>query len=150
MKLSSHEEYGLRCLLQLGRRNNGEGMTIPELSQAESISEAYVGKIMRTLRQGGLVKSTRGQIGGYTLARPADRIYLDEVMAVLGGRFYDPEFCRNHAGQVTECAHTTDCSIRRLWSRVQEAVDSVLARSTLQDLLRPDPDTEYVSISLVQ
>ena len=55
MKLSAQEEYGLRCLLQLGRNEaaSGDGLTIPEISQSEELSPAYVGKLMRVLRMGG-------------------------------------------------------------------------------------------------
>ena len=63
MKLSSQEEYGLRCLLRVGRAAPGESLTIAELSRAEGISEPNVAKMMRVLRRGGFVNSTRGQAG---------------------------------------------------------------------------------------
>ena len=61
MKLSSQEEYGLRCLLQLARAGEGASLTIAEMSEREGISAPNVAKIMRILRRAGLVKSTRGQ-----------------------------------------------------------------------------------------
>ena len=70
MQFSAQEEYGLRCLLRLAARG-GDSMTIPEISQAEGISVPYVAKLMRFLRDGGIVTSERGQSGGYRLARPA-------------------------------------------------------------------------------
>ena len=63
MKFSAQEEYGLRCLLQLGRQAEKGSMTIPEISSAEGLSGPYVAKLMRVLRQGGFVQSTRGQVG---------------------------------------------------------------------------------------
>ena len=51
MKLSSQEEYGLRCLLQVAR--SGESLTIAELSRLEGISSPNVAKILRILRRGG-------------------------------------------------------------------------------------------------
>ncbi len=77
MKLSSQEEYGLRCLLRIGARGDGGTLTIPEISRAEGISPEYVAKLMRILRRGGLVTSARGAAGGYTLSRPADQITAD-------------------------------------------------------------------------
>ena len=64
MKLSSQEEYGLRCLLRVGREGTAGSVTIPELSRSEGISEPNVAKMMRVLREGGFVNSTRGQAGG--------------------------------------------------------------------------------------
>jgi Rrf2 family protein len=136
MKLSSQEEYGLRCLLQIGKR--GQALTIPEISEAEGMSISHVAKLLRMLRQGEFVTSARGKVGGYSLARPADRILISEVLVALGGRMFEPDFCQSHAGQSHVCAHSTDCSIRTLWRKVQAAVDDVLSRTSLQDLLRSE------------
>ncbi len=135
MKLSAQEEYGLRCLLRLGREGDGASLTISELSQREGISAPNVAKLMRVLRRGGYVRSTRGKEGGYTLARPAEQINLGEALAVLGGRLYDPAFCQRHSGVERLCTHMPDCSIRSVWRLVQGAVDEVLGRLSLRDLL---------------
>ena len=144
MKLSTQEEYGLRCLLRVGA-NAGASVTIPELAKAEGMSEANVTKMMRVLRNGAFVKSTRGQAGGYTLARDPSEIAVGEVLAVLGGRIYDASFCGAHTGVSASCAHDTDCSIRHVWKTIQTAVDGVLARLSLKDLLRSE--TEMTSWS---
>ncbi len=138
VKISAQEEYGIRCLLQIGRRGTDASLTIPEISRAEHISSHYVAKLLRVLRHGGLVTSVRGQAGGYTLARPLSRITVSEALAVLGGRLYDPAFCGQHGGAETVCAHTVECSVRSLWRSVQQAVDDVLGQTTLADLLSPE------------
>jgi Rrf2 family protein len=140
MKLTSQEEYGLRCLLRVGRAGEGGSVTIPELSRAEGISEPNVAKMMRVLRKGGFVTSTRGQSGGYTLSRPAGDIAVGQVVAVLGGRLYEPGFCEGHAGVELSCMHMPDCSIRSVWRMVQQAVDQVLGKITLKDLLKSEPE----------
>ena len=135
MKLSSQEEYGLRCLLRVGREGTAGSLSIPELSRAEGISEPNVAKMMRVLREGGFVISTRGLSGGNALARPADEINVGEVLATLGGRLYEPSFCDSHSGIERLCTHMPDCSIRSVWRMLQHAVDSVLGKITLTDLL---------------
>jgi len=135
MKISSQEEYGIRCLLQIGRRGADASLTIPEISRAEGLSSHYVAKILRILRRGGLVRSARGQSGGYTLTRPLDSISVAEAMAVLGGRLYEAEFCAQHVGSEDVCAHTIDCSIRSLWRSLQQVVDQVLGKTMLTELL---------------
>ena len=137
MKLSAQEEYGLRCLLQMARRA-GESLTIAELARLEGISAPNAAKILRVLRRGGFVRSTRGQTGGYLLARPAPEINVGEALALLGGRLFDPGFCEKHSGMGPSCHHLSDCSIRSVWRLVQGAVDQVLGRMTLQDLLRSE------------
>jgi len=134
MKLTSHEEYGLRCLIRLGQEGLGGRLTIPEISNAEGVSEAYVGKPLRMLRLGGLVQAAR-RTRGYSLARPASQPVPGDVMAVLGGLLFESDFCETHSGQMNDCVHSVDCSLRVLWRTVQAAVDDVLRRTTLQDLL---------------
>ncbi|MEP7362502.1 MAG: Rrf2 family transcriptional regulator [Acidobacteriota bacterium] len=135
MKLSAQEEYGLRCLLHLARRGNGSSVTIPEISAAEGLSVPNVAKLMRIMRMGKLVQSARGQAGGYTLARPAEEFKITEVMEILGGRFFGPQFCGRHSGQQEVCCHHSDCSLRALWNSVQFVLQSVLGHTTLADLL---------------
>ncbi len=135
MKLTSHEEYGLRCLLRLAEQGSGASLTIPELSGTEGMSEAYAAKLLRILRQAGFIKATRGKAGGYTLARPADEIVVAEVLAALGGPLFPDDFCTSHAGDRPVCARSVDCSLRFLWRTVQDAVDVVLSRTTLASLL---------------
>ena len=140
MKLTAQEEYGLRCLLRVAEAGESESLTIPEIGRAEALSIAYVAKLMRILRQGEFVKSVRGQTGGYTLARRPENIPVGEVLAVLGGRLFEPGFCDQFSGLKRFCTHSVDCSIRSLWRAVQSAVDSVLTGITLQDLLQKESD----------
>ena len=132
MKLTSQEEYGLRCLLRLARQSGS--LTIPEISEAEGISSHYVAKLMRILRRGGFVTSARGQAGGYALSRTPDRIIVGEALALLGGRIFESDFCKEHSGSEKLCTNTVDCSIRSLWRTVQLVVDQVLAKTTLKEL----------------
>jgi len=143
MKFSSQEEYGLRCLLQLARRGSDASMTISEISEAEGLSSSYVAKLLRILRLSGFVESVRGQEGGYTLSRTPEAIQISDVLAALGGRFYKPGFCDHFTGKEEICAHTFSCSIRPLWHRVQTAIDSVLDRTTLADLLENSSEPLY-------
>jgi len=140
MKLSSQEEYGLRCLLQLARAGAGAALTIAEMSEREGISAPNVAKIMRILRRAGLVRSTRGKSGGYHLARPAAEVRALDVLAALGGRLFDPGFCDRHAGVEAHCLNTRDCSIRPVLRGLQDAVDQVLEELTLASLLASESE----------
>ncbi len=141
MKLSANEEYGLRCLVRLAYAGFEErALTIPEISQAEGVSPAYAAKILRVLRKGGFVKAARGKEGGYTLARPAASIRIGDVIDALGGRLFESDFCDSHAGQAPICTRSVDCSVRSLWRAVQVAVDQVLSKTTLRDLLQNEEE----------
>ena len=56
---------------------------------------------------------------------------------MLGGRLFDDGFCDHFSGDGDNCTHSlAACSVRALWGQVQQAVDQVLAKTTLDDLLR--------------
>jgi Rrf2 family protein len=135
MKFSSQEECGLRCLLCIARDGGEKGLTIPEISQSEGISIPNTAKLLRILRLGGFLESSRGQTGGYSLNKPAEEIAVGDVLTVLGGKLYDKEFCSSYSGNVNICNNSIDCSIRSIWQTVQLAVDEVLNKITLKDLL---------------
>jgi len=150
MKFSSQEEYGLRLLLRIAKSDSPNGLTIPELSWVEGLSTANVAKILRILRLAGFIESARGQTGGYKLNKPANKIYVGEVLTTLGGKLYESGFCDLHAGIESICTNTIDCSIRSLWKTIQNMLDGVLNKFTLQDLLGKEGDVEALASSFAE
>jgi Rrf2 family protein len=144
MKFSAQEEYGLRLLLRIGKDNSENGMTIPELSEQEGLSEANVAKILRILRLSGFVESSRGQTGGYKLTREAKDIKVGDVLSALGGKLYESSFCDLHSGVENICINSIDCSIRSLWKTIQTMLDGLLDRITLQDLLGSEKQVQVL------
>ncbi len=141
MKFSAQEEYGVRCLIRIGKfYDDGVAPTIPQISEAEKLSQHNVAKLLRVMRMGGILESERGHSGGYTLSMPPEELKMSEVLAVLGGRLFDDDFCMNHSGVASICTHTVDCSVRSLWKVIQDAVDGVVGKLTLRDLLGREND----------
>lgn len=121
-------------------------MTIPQISDVEGLTATHVAKLLMILRKDGFVTATRGQQGGYTLARPAEQILVGDVLASLGGRLYDAEFCERHSGHNHICTHAVDCSVRSLWQVIQTAVDNVVNHITLADLLQSKEPASNVTL----
>jgi Rrf2 family protein len=135
MKISAHEEYGLRCLVQLARAQADEqSLTLNQIAEREGLSVANAGKLMWILVKARLVHSHRGANGGYTLARPASEIRLNEVIRILDEDTVD-RFCKTHAGVLDVCVHTSDCGIRPVIVGLHEIVQSALAEITLSELI---------------
>jgi Rrf2 family protein len=135
MKISSLDEYGLRCIVQLARVQPGGSLTIAELAGLEGLSPAYVGKLMATLKQTGLLESVRGRAGGYRLAAPPSEISVGRVLRTIGGPTWDAGACERFSGVFAQCVHTSGCSIRSLWGALDTVIDQLLGNVTLADLL---------------
>lgn len=148
MKITAQEEYGLRILVRIASCKDKDGMSIPQLSEAEGLSPHYVAKLTRVLRMEGFVNSTPGNKGGYILAKPADAIIINQVLKALGGALFDTSFCGSHAGSLKFCTHSVDCSARSLWQLIQFTVDQLLDKITLHDLVSNEVESTKLLMRL--
>jgi Rrf2 family iron-sulfur cluster assembly transcriptional regulator len=142
MKISAQEEYGLRCLLQLARAGTmGQSLTLSQIAELEGISTANAGKLLWILSKAQLVQSTRGIKGGYSLAKPASEIRLNQVIRVLEGVPAESH-CKSYAGVLDACVHTGDCGIRPVIVELHQIVDNALADITLSQLLGTEANVD--------
>ena len=141
MKITSQEEYGLRILIRIGACRDKDGMSIPQLSEAEGLTSHYVAKLTRILRMEGFINSTPGYKGGYVLAMPAEKIIINKVLKALGGALFDKDFCGSHSGALKLCTNSVDCSSRSLWQMIQFIVDQFLDQVTLSDLVNSEKNS---------
>ena len=145
MLFSTKAEYGVRLMVELGRRG---GTTAPEeaepvalaaVAEAELLPLSYLEHLVAKLRQAGLVSSVRGAHGGYRLARPAGEIAMLEVVQALEGPITPMEcFQTDSEGRVL-CSHESDgdqaCATKLLWTRVQGGISKALTGTTLGELV---------------
>ena len=84
--------------------------------------------------QAGFVQATRGTKGGYTLARTAGEIYLNEVIKILDADEID-KHCEGYKGILEVCIHKGDCGIRPLIVGLHQIVNQALSHITLAQLV---------------
>lgn len=150
MKITSSEEYGIRILIRIASANPVEGLSIPQLSEAEKLTEPHVAKICRTLRMEGFINSTPGYKGGYVLAKSSDTIIINDVLKALGGTLFDQQFCEAHTGLGKLCTNSVDCSTRSLWKMIQFTLDNLLNKLTLRDLMVNEKEVELKLEAILQ
>jgi len=133
--LSQRGRYALKALLNIAR-GNGELRHVALIAEEERIPRKFLEAIMSDLRRAGLVRSTRGTMGGYQLARPADLITFAEVMRATDGPLsLLPCVSRNFYQRCDDCVDERTCALRRLFSEVRDAVTGILDNRTLADAL---------------
>lgn len=150
MKITAQEEYGLRILIRIAGCDEKEGMSIPQLSEADGLSSHYVAKLTRILRLEGFINSTPGSKGGYVLSMPSNMIMINKVLKALGGSLFDNGFCGSHSGALKFCTHSVDCSSRSLWQSIQFIVDRFLDKITLHDLVHSEQGSAKILEELVR
>src|ERR687887_2546157 len=145
MLFSTKAEYGVRLMVELGRRapgdpEHGDGpVALSAVAEGETLPLAYLEHLVAKLRDAGLVTSVRGAHGGYRLARPAAEIAMLDIVQALEGPIAPMEcFHEVREGRVL-CSHETDgdraCATKLLWTRVHGGITRALAGTTLADLV---------------
>ena len=131
MKISSRGKYGTRALLDLAIQSNGQPMPLKEIARRQEIPLAYLEHLIAPFINAGLLRSIRGVGGGVWLAKPPREIKLSQVVGLLEGSIAPVECVANPK----ECPRSEFCATRDIWSELEEAMNSVLEHTTLQDLV---------------
>lgn len=132
LRFSLRTEYGLRALMELGRRLGEGPIPAREIARNQDIPLRFLEHQLAALHKAGLVQSYRGAGGGCSLARDPDRITVAEVIEVLEGPL-SAMFCLDPHDE--SCPQTHHCGLQELWSRVEAAVRDVFVETTLSDLI---------------
>jgi len=144
MKMSTRGQYGTRALLELAIHYGKGPILIRDIAKRQEISKHYLEQLFIQLTSAGLVNSTRGSKGGFTLAKPPEQIRISEVIQLFEGSLApvqcvdDPELC----------SRANLCATRDLWGKMERAMAGVLEATTLQDLLEQQRKKEQTDVAM--
>jgi len=146
---STRGEYGVRLMMELARHYGAGPISLTEMADHEELPRPYLEQLVMSLREAGLVLSTRGAHGGYRLAAPPSEIKMGTVIRALEGPIA-PMVCASedpsHAGL---CGRTGFCNVNLLWVKVRDAIIYALDSVTLADLAAPRPSHPYHALATI-
>jgi Rrf2 family protein len=134
MRLSRRSEYGIRALVDLVRHGDETPLALAALAGPNNLPPKFLEQIMSTLKHGGIVRTTLGAHGGYTMALDPTTVSLGRVIRLLDGalapmpcvslRYYEPCSCPDEA----------TCPLRDVMLDVRDSMLEILDQETLADL----------------
>lgn len=128
MRLSTKSRFAVAAMIDLALREQAGPVPLGSIGERLQISLSYLEQMFSKLRQQGLVESTRGPGGGYTLGRAAQAISVaDIIIAVEGARALQMEAATG-AGEAG-CALTQE-----LWTSLSSKMMEHLRSITLHQL----------------
>ncbi len=133
MKISTRTEYGMRVLVTLARIEDDSCLSLTEIARREKLPHAYLEQLVGDLRRAGLVSATRGQSGGYRLARPAADIAMADAVRALEGPLLEMP-CAG-AEDLEHCDRPQPCSVHEVFQRVYESLSLSLGATNLADVV---------------
>ena len=134
---STRGEYGVRLMVELARHHGTGPISLTEMADHEALPRPYLEQLVVSLREAGLVRSTRGAHGGYELTRDPGETRMGAILRALEGPIA-PMVCASedpaHAGI---CGRMDFCNVNHLWTTVRNAITGALDSITLADLATP-------------
>ncbi len=113
-------------------------LPLAKVSRLQDISLAYLEQIVASLREAGLLVSTRGAHGGYHLAREPQAITVGDVLRALEGPIA-LVVCASEDRQTGRCEREEMCLTRPVWEKVRDSIVTALDSTTLADLTEQTP-----------
>jgi len=131
MKISTRGRYALRLMIDLAQHIGTGAVTLKEVSGRQEISVKYLEQIVTLLSRGGLIRSVRGNQGGYLLTREPENYTVGEILRVAEGDLY-PVACMEE--QPNRCERYFNCKTIKFWEGLYQVIDNYVNAATLKDL----------------
>ncbi len=142
MKLSTKGRYAVMAMADLAVNSDGNPVTLSDISERQDISLAYLEQLFAKLRKNGLVESTRGPGGGYSLARPADDmpiadivLAVDEPIKVIRCSLDDADAADEPGKGKKGCIGGGRCMTHDLWAELGRHIHLYLTSVSLGDVV---------------
>ena len=131
MKLINRDtEYSIQGLRYIDSRKN-KIITVSELVKELRIPRPFLRKILQALNRNRILKSYKGQRGGFTLLLKPNEIFLADLIRTFQGpsEFNECLFLRKN------CPDTNRCILKRKIDSIKQRVAAELKSITLESLL---------------
>jgi Rrf2 family cysteine metabolism transcriptional repressor len=126
MRVTLKGDYALRAVFDLALQKSGKPIRIADIAKRQKIPQKFLELILSGLKQGGFVESRRGAEGGYLMARSPDTVTVGQVLRFVEGTRPGKQRHR----------HDSEGPLAEMWRLVDDAVSSVVDRTTFAELVR--------------
>ena len=132
MKISTKGRYALRLMIDIAMHNEAGPVRIKDISSRQGISDKYLEQIISVLHKAGYVRSIRGPQGGYLLVKKPKEYTVGMILRLTEGSLA-PVSCLDY--EENYCERQSSCATLILWTRLNDAIKSVVDNVTLADLV---------------
>jgi FeS assembly SUF system regulator len=135
LRITKLTDYAIVVLTHMARDVTGS-CTSRSLAQITGLPQPSVSKMLKSLARAGVVRSERGVLGGYRLARGPESVSIADVIDAVEG----PISLTECSGERSEgCEYAGACALEPTWARINHAVRRALADISLADIAVPVP-----------
>ena len=132
MIYSRSSEYAIRAFVHLAQVPEGKYAMVKQIAAEEEIPSHFLAKILQQLARKGLLRSSKGPTGGFSLRVSADEVRLVDIVEALDG-LGEYQKC---ASGLAECTDDMPCALHDSWKVLRSRIMDYLGRNTIADLAK--------------
>lgn len=134
MKVGTKGRYAVMAMIDMAKFEMGsKPVSLSDIALRQELSLNYLEQLFSRLRRAGLVKSSRGVFGGYTLSRSAQDISIADIIQSADEALH---FTRCRPSGSKGCmTDSTQCLSHHLWDALGNQMLSYLSNISLKDIL---------------
>lgn len=131
MQITARGRYGLKAMIDIAVFGQNQYISLKSISKRQNISEAYLEQLAAPLKKAGLLKSTRGVTGGYTLGKSPEDIRIGDILRTMEGTLSVAKCLDGKAGCGDDCSI---CASKSVWTKITDSVNEAADSITLLEL----------------
>ena len=133
MRITTKGRYGLRAVLKLAEQEDRKPLSISTIAAEEQISPEFLEQIFYKMKSSGIVKSTRGPGGGFSLIKDLKDITLADILDAVGESVtLSP--CSTE-GSKKDCPRADKCDAYGIWQDVSTHLNEYFNSLTLLEMM---------------
>ena len=134
MRISTKGRYALNIMVDSAKNSSEDKyISLTEISKRLEISNKYLEQIISALNKNNLVLRTRGNNGGYKIARKKEEYIIGDILRATEGNL-SPIDCLS-TGRVNSCPKKSKCATLSFWQGLDKAIEDYVDSKTLADLI---------------
>jgi len=141
VKISTKGRYSLNMLLDLAEHKNDGYISLKDISERQGISKKYLEQIVTQLSHPDILRTNRGNKGGYMLAKEPDKYTVGQILRITEGGL-SPVSCL--ADETNQCEKSECCKTLWVWQGLEKIINKYLDDITLQDILYNGADEYFI------
>ncbi|HYO44949.1 MAG TPA: Rrf2 family transcriptional regulator [Candidatus Limnocylindrales bacterium] len=142
MRISAKVDYAVRAMCELAAHRADVPLKAEQIASAQEIPLSFLENILVDLRRAGFVRSLRGQVGGYRMAKPATEITIADIIRAVEGPLADVRGMRPESLAFTGSA----TSLRDVWLATRVGLRRVLERVSVADVVAGTIPTDVAAL----
>ena len=133
MKLSSKGRYAVMALTDLAKFNTKDPVTLRDISLRQGISLVYLEQLFLKLKKNKIVKSIRGNKGGYVLNKNASEVKISEILLAVDEKIITVG-CKKNSKQGCN-GRLSKCITHNFWEELEDYINDFFKNKKLEDLI---------------